>query len=70
VWYVITVYVVIPIALVMLGVLFYLRARASRQGMRCPNCNEYIRLELMDRNQRCATCGTPMVPTEEKHAQP
>lgn len=54
---------------VVLGLLFYLRARASRKGLRCPKCNEYMRIELMDTPQRCNTCGTPLDITEETHAQ-
>ena len=56
-------------ALIVLGVLFYLRAVASRRGMRCPQCGEYMRIELMDTAQRCNTCGAPMETTEERHAQ-
>lgn len=64
------VYVAIPIVLVVLGVLFYQRSRASRMGLRCPACNEYMRIELMSENQRCNTCGAPLRPTEENNAQP
>ena len=37
----------IPV-LIVLGVLFYMRAVASRKGLRCPQCGEYMRIELMD----------------------
>ena len=54
-----------------LAIAFYLRARASRKGLRCPQCGEYMRIELMEaRNQRCNTCGAPLEVTEETHAQP
>ncbi len=55
--------------LIVLGVLFYMRAVASRKGLRCPQCGEYMRIELMDDPQRCNTCGAPMEETGETHAQ-
>jgi hypothetical protein len=63
-------YVGVPCLLLVLGVLFYSRARSSRRGMRCPNCGEYVRIELMDADQRCNTCGVPLKTTGETHAQP
>ena len=54
---------------VVLAIAFYLRAVASRKGLRCPQCGEYMRIELMDTPQRCNTCGAPMEETGETHAQ-
>lgn len=54
-----------------IAVLLYARSVASRKGMRCAQCGEYMRIELMSAdNQRCNTCGAPLDVTEERHAQP
>ena len=63
-------YVGLGAVAIVLGVLFYLRARASRRGLRCPQCGEYVRIELMDTDQRCTTCGAPLEVTGDIHAQP
>ena len=66
---VVLIYVALGVLALVLGILFYLRARGSRRGLRCPQCNEYMRVELMDTNQRCNTCGAPLKATGETHAQ-
>ena len=67
---VILIYAVIGAVFGVVAVLLYARARASRRGLRCPQCGEYVRIELMDADQRCTTCGTPLEVTGDTHAQP
>ena len=44
---------------IVLGVIFYLRAVASRKVYRCPECGESFKVELM-KAQNCKSCGTPV----------
>ena len=67
---VVWIYAVVGAVIGVLAVLLYARARASRQGLKCPQCGEYVRIELMDANQRCNTCGAPLEVTGDTHAQP
>ena len=41
------------------GVIFYVRAVASRKTYRCHNCGEEVRVELMEASH-CNHCGTPL----------
>lgn len=41
------------------GVIFYVRAVASRKTYRCPNCGEEVRVELMEASH-CNHCGSPL----------
>ncbi len=45
--------------LVVLGVVFYMRAVSSRKFYVCPECGERVRVELMEA-ARCNTCGAPL----------
>lgn len=57
-------------AVVLIVILLYMRAVGSRKGLRCKQCGEYMRIELMSaEGQRCNTCGAPLDVTEERHAQ-
>ncbi|MAE63776.1 MAG: hypothetical protein CMJ18_05845 [Phycisphaeraceae bacterium] len=47
------------VVLVVLGILFYLRAVASRRRMRCPQCGETVQVELMEASH-CSSCGAPL----------
>ena len=65
---VLAVYGGIGLLLVGLGVVFYLRAVASRKTYACPQCGEVVRVELM-RASHCNHCGTPLNRTETNHAE-
>ena len=45
--------------LIILGIIFFLRANASRKVYRCPECGESFKVELMTA-QNCKSCGTPV----------
>ena len=64
------VYLIVGGGVLLLALLLYMRSRASRRGLKCPQCGEYVRIELMDANQRCSVCGAPLEMTGDTHAQP
>ena len=49
----------IVLVVVVLGVLFYLRAAASRKLYKCPQCGEMVEVELM-KASHCNHCGAPL----------
>jgi ribosomal protein S27AE len=49
----------IPAALVVLGILFYVLAVSSRRRYRCPKCGEKLLTEYLDA-KRCGMCGAPL----------
>ena len=51
-------------AVVLLGLLFYVRAVVSRRAYRCPQCGEEARVELMSASH-CNHCGAPLRGSEE-----
>ncbi len=52
-------YVGLGVAVVGLGVLFYLRSACSRKRYCCPQCGERVSVELMDAGH-CNMCGAPL----------
>jgi len=50
---------VIPAAVVVLAILFYVLAVSSRKSYRCPQCGEKLRTEYLDA-RRCGMCGAPL----------
>ena len=58
----------IGLAVVGLGIVFYLRAVASRKVYNCPQCGEVVRVELM-RASHCNHCGAPLRISETNDAQ-
>ena len=44
---------------ILLAVLFFLRAVASRKQYRCPQCGEAVKTELMSASH-CNMCGAPL----------
>lgn len=47
------------IVLLILGVVFYLRALRHRSVYECPSCGERFHAELMEA-ANCSTCGTAL----------
>lgn len=56
---VIIVYAAILVALVLLGIIFYLRAAVSRRLVVCPHCGEQLQIELMGATT-CTVCGASL----------
>jgi DNA-directed RNA polymerase subunit RPC12/RpoP len=52
-------YALLGLGALVLAVLLYVRAMASRTVYRCPQCKELINVELMQA-RRCNTCGAPL----------
>jgi hypothetical protein len=52
-------YALIGALLVVLAVVFFLRARGSRRHYTCPQCGERVMVELM-RAGNCNMCGAPL----------
>ena len=52
-------YGVVGAVVVAAGVVFYLRAAASRKQYCCPQCGERFGVELM-KASHCNVCGTPV----------
>ena len=46
-------------ALLILGVLLFLRSRSSRRTYTCPHCGERVTVELMGA-KHCNMCGAPL----------
>ena len=63
------IYLGIGVVVILLGILFFLRAFASRKTYRCPQCGEEIRVELMHASH-CNTCGADLEMTERRHVEP
>lgn len=51
-------YVLIPLAVIGIGLLLYLRAFASRKHYVCAQCGERQSVELMEATD-CNSCGAP-----------
>ncbi len=49
----------VPAALVVLGILFYVLAVSSRRRYCCPKCGEKLQTEYLDA-KRCGMCGAPL----------
>lgn len=64
---VLLIYAAVLAGLIVLGVLFYLRAVASRKHYRCPQCGERMTTELMSASH-CNMCGAPLKPEETRDA--
>ncbi len=50
---------IIPAAVVVLAILFYVLAVSSRRSYRCPKCGEKLLTEYLDA-KRCGMCGAPL----------
>jgi len=53
------VFLLVPGALIALGILFYVLAVASRKSYRCTRCGEQITVEYMQASH-CNMCGAPL----------
>lgn len=49
----------VPLAVLMIGVLLYVFSVLSRKGYRCPKCGERVNVEYMEA-KRCGMCGAPL----------
>lgn len=58
-------YTAIGIPIVIVSVIVYQRAIATRKFYKCPNCGETFRTELMDA-KCCKVCGTYLENTDDE----
>jgi ribosomal protein S27AE len=57
--------ILILLALLVLGLVFYLFSVRSRKSYRCPKCGETITNVEYMKAKRCGMCGAPLDTTKE-----
>lgn len=60
-------YVLVGIGVLIVGVIFYLRAGLSRATYTCPKCQTRVRVELMEADH-CNVCGARLVDPYEEYS--
>jgi transcription initiation factor IIE alpha subunit len=65
---VLALYAALGVGVVVVAVVFYLRAELSRSSYHCPKCHTSIRVELMEANH-CNVCGAWLRSNQDEDAK-